>query len=233
MRLCKAEWKSLLLIGILGPCATTLLLYSSYEYCPIGIATVLHFMYPVLVTVAGLLFFHERFSAIKVAAVLAAALGVSMFFQSGVMNLRGIFLALLSSMTYAFYMVGLEHSVLNQMCYFKLSFYFCMLSAIVSGAYGAATGVLNLNLTPTAWFYSLLISLLVSVGAVTLFQAAIILVGASTTAILSTLEPITSVLLSWAFLSEQMSIFRIFGCVCILFSVGITTLVQVRSTAPQ
>jgi drug/metabolite transporter (DMT)-like permease len=230
IRLSRSEWKSLLLVGSFGPCATTLLLYSSYEYIPIGVATMLHFMYPVIVALAGVFFFKERLNRRKVAALLAAACGAILFFESGAVQAQGIILALFSGVTYSFYMLGLEHSSLNGMYYFKLSFYFCVLSAIISGVFGAVTGTLRLDLTPKAWFYSFAVSIFVSVGAITLFQTAVVLVGSFTTAILSTLEPITSVLLGWLFLSEGMTLPRFLGCICILFSVCITTFSQLHSS---
>ena len=56
-------------------------------------------------------------------------------------------------------------------------------------------------------------------GAISLFQLGIRYTGAVAAAILSTLEPITSVILGVLVLGELFTTRKIAGCVCILFSV--------------
>ena len=224
LKLSRAEITALLKVGILGPAATTVLLYSSYEYISVGLATVLHFLYPVVVMVTGLVCFRERVRFAKILAVVMGFVGVLCSLDDlGQIRITGIVLALLSSVSYTVYMVGVERTALSRMHHFKLSFYVGILSMVVSSVYGLASGSLTLRLTPAAWGASFLVSMLVSVGAVTLFQMAITRVGASTTAILSTLEPITSLILGGLILSEPFSVSKGIGCVLILTSVVLVT----------
>ena len=63
------------------------------------------------------------------------------------------------------------------------------------GIFGIGTGELTLTtLTPQAWFISTVFALLCTVVALSLLQIGIKHVGASTAAILTTFEPITSII---------------------------------------
>lgn len=131
----------------------------------------------------------------------------------------GIFLALLSGLFYSIHMVVMDKSGIKNMHYFKLSFYLCLFGAALSGIYGGVTGQLALHLTGQAWLFAFLVSICASVGAISLFQLGIRYTGASTAAILSTLEPITSVILGVLVLGELFTARKIAGCLCILLSV--------------
>lgn len=229
----RQELKDLLKIGIVGPAATTLLLYASYQFIPVGIATTLHFLYPVVVALAEVLFFKSKIGPLKGAALALSAVGVLLFFEKGASEgaVVGIILALLSSVSYTIYMVGVERTSLRHMHYFKLSLYFCIVSFFVSGTFGLLSGQLTFQLTGLAWFYTFLVAAFVSVGAITLLQLGVKLVGASTTAILSTLEPITSVLLGVSLLSERMTWVKGIGCVLILLGVVLVTRVAQSQSA--
>lgn len=229
LALTRTQVKELFTVGIIGPSATTLLLYGSYSFIPVGIATTLHFIYPVTVAAAEVLFFRSKISLPKAAALALGLAGVMTFIDgSSRASVIGVVMALASSITYTIYMLGVEKTSLREVPQFKLSFYFCAVSLCVSGIFGTATGQLSLALTPTAWFYSFLVAMFVGVGAITLFQMAIKLVGSSTTAILSTMEPITSVILGVLLLDESMTWVKIIGCVMIFAGVIIVTVNQTR-----
>lgn len=210
--------------GVFGAFATTVTLYMSYSYIPVGMATTLHFIYPVLVTAGCVLIFREGITTKKVLALLCGAAGTLLFlenFSSGTGGSTGIgiFLALLSGLFYSVHMVVMDKSGIKNMHYFKLSFYLCLSGAVLSGIYGGVTGQLTLHMTGQAWLFAFLVSVCTSVGAISLFQLGIRYTGASTAAILSTLEPITSVILGVLVLGEVFTARKIEGCLCILLSV--------------
>lgn len=224
IRLEKRYRKGILLVGTAGTSLTTLLLYISYSYISVGMATTLHFIYPILVMAVCGILFHERMGPYKICALLLAALGTLLFmdFNCGT-GINGMVLALLSGVSYAFYMLYSEKSDLKDMYYFKLSFYLCIMMAAVSGIFGVFTGALSFYMTPRAWFFTLLVSLLTSVGALSCLQLGIQTIGASTAAILSTLEPITSIILGILILNENLTLAKAAGAVCVISSVLMVT----------
>lgn len=105
--------------------ATSFLLTQSYLYIPSGLATTLHFLYPVLVTILMVAFFKERLSIPVVVATLLALGGIYLLSGSngGEFNPTGMTLALTTVLTYASYIVGLNRSSVSRIDSLKLTFY--------------------------------------------------------------------------------------------------------------
>lgn len=219
-RITRKEGRDLALTGFIGSAATTMLLYTSYNFVSVGMATTLHFAYPLLVTIAGALFFRESLRGKTVVALLLGLAGVVLFGDfSGGSNLPGILLALLSAVTFSFKVVWLARSAVGGMNHWKTVFYLCICDCIFAGGVALFTGQLTFALTPKAWVFTTLVAVSVSVGAVPLLKYGISIVGAPTASILSTLEPITSVIFGIILLSEGMTIQKLVGCLLIIAGV--------------
>lgn len=215
------QLRKLAISGIFGQAASSLLLYSSFSYISTGIAATLHFIYPTLVAVACVVFYKEPLNRWKVLALVSGALGIILFLDGsgGSGSALGIILALASGFTFAFTILYMDRAGLKNMYYFKYTFYSCLFMSLCSGVAGLLAGKLWLDLTPKGWVFAFLVSMLCAVGALSLFQIGVSLIGATTAAILSTFEPITSVLIGIFFLNEQATPLKLLGCVCILASV--------------
>ena len=218
------DWKAIVLAGVLGISMTTLLLYMSYSYISVGMATTLHFTYPVLVTVAGALFFKDRLTRPKLIALLLCSMGIVLFMEGGSASARGMILSLLSGVTYTLYILCIDKTGLGHIHYWLLTFWLNVCMTATSGLFGVATGQLQLALTPKAWVLCVLVALFTAFGALPLLQQGVRLAGASTAAILSTLEPITSVLLGVLVLGESISAAKLFGCGVIVASICLITM---------
>ena len=83
----------------------------------------------------------------------------------------GLFLAVASGVTYAFYIIYMDKSGLKNQPVFKISFYVALMSSIAMGIFGIGTGELTLTtLTPQAWFISTVFALLCTVVALSLLS---------------------------------------------------------------
>ena len=202
----KELW-SLTILGGIGNAVTTLMLFIAFSLIDVGVATTIHFIYPVFVTIGCVLFYKERLGLQKFIALLIATAGIACFFLGVDMSagfsggtFLGLFLAVASGVTYAFYIIYMDKSGLKNQPVFKISFYVALMSSIAMGIFGIGTGELTLTtLTPQAWFISTVFALLCTVVALSLLQIGIKHVGASTAAILTTFEPITSIIWRTAF----------------------------------
>ena len=219
-RLSLKEIRDLALTGLFGTGSTTLLLYISYDYISIGVATSLHFLYPVLIMAVGIIFLKEKATIIRIFAAVLGFLGVAMLSGlQAISNPLGIALAILSAATYAFYMIFIQTSSLKNMDYFKLGFYFAIVNALVAGVFGLFTNELDFTMTPSAWLYSFIVAVLVCVVAVILLNYSIVKIGAISASMLSVSEPITGVVLGVIILNEQLSTSNIIGFVAVTISV--------------
>ena len=107
----------------------------------------------------------------------------------------------------------MDKSGLKNQPVFKISFYVALMSSIAMGIFGIGTGELTLTtLTPQAWFISTVFALLCTVVALSLLQIGIKHVGASTAAILTTFEPITSIICGVLLLGETVTTIKIVAC---------------------
>lgn len=224
-----SQVRKIVLLGIAGSCATTVCLYMSYHFISVGMATTLHFIYPILVSLSCVLFFHQRLQPFQLFSLILGCMGITTFMDLGLGgSFTGIALALVSGFFYAFHISYISASGLQDMYFFKLSFYLCLIMGAVCGLIGILTRTLTFHLTWTAWGFAVIVSFFVSVGAISLLQLGIRLTGPCTASILSTLEPITSVLLGVIILHEELTVSKGIGCLLILASVIIITLGENR-----
>lgn len=147
LRLEDSQVKHVLLLGIVGSCATTVCLYMSYNFISVGMATTLHFIYPILVSLGCVLFFRQRLQTFQLFSLILGCIGISTFMDlSFGGSFAGIALALISGFFYAFHISYISASGLQDMYFFKLSFYLCLITGTICGLIGARDFVLSFNL---------------------------------------------------------------------------------------
>ncbi|NLC26399.1 MAG: DMT family transporter, partial [Fastidiosipila sp.] len=68
MKLTKKELLLVVLVSIFGNFSTTLMLYSSFSYINVGMASVLHYFFPVFVVLVSIIIFKEETKSWKILA---------------------------------------------------------------------------------------------------------------------------------------------------------------------
>ena len=220
LRINLREFKHLLIITAFGYAGTTLLVFTAYNYIPTGMTTTIHFLYPTF-TVAGLMiFYREKIKASKIFCVVLCLIGILMFYNGGGgASLIGIVLALGSSMTYAFYTIFLGKSdVLKDIEPLKRLLYMHSIAAVMMLIIGLASGNLSFHMTPLSWgVMALTANLTAFIGAL-MYQIGVKHIGSENAAMLSTFEPITSVIVGILVYSEPMTVRIFIGCLAIIAS---------------
>ena len=207
---------------------TALLLTTSYLYIPSGIATTIHFLYPVVVTTVMILFFKDKVSVPVIGATLMAILGVYLLSNNGTagtVSLKGLLLVLTTVVTYALYIVGVNKSCVHRMDGFKLTFYVLLAGAMVFGLNLSVKGV-PLDPIPD-WetgVYLLLLALIPTLVSDFTLILSVQHVGSTTTAVLGCMEPLTAVCMGVWFLHESLGFWQLAGIVIILSAVSVVIL---------
>ena len=204
MRITMSQLRQFIILST-GFSLTPILLFSSYNYISSGSATTIHFSYPVLVILASVFIFKEKATWTANGAA-------------------GILLALASGVTYTFYMMYFERSTLKFMKPFKTNFYMSLVSAVMVFVLSLATGTFVLFHSIRGWAAAFGFSFMLIVVACVLFQLGIAMTGAQKTAILSTFEPLTSIVLGVVCFGEAVGIKTGIGVAFILASVISITL---------
>ena len=111
----------------------------------------------------------------------------------------------------------------DEMDYIKLTFYLMIIMSIGTYIFGLTTDSLVFEkMDYKAWILSVAISLIITLGAVPLFQVGVRCEGASTAGIVSAFEPITSIILGAVFLGETMGLVQYIGGGLIIIGVILT-----------
>ena len=101
------------------------------------------------------------------------------------------------------------------------------MSVIVSGAaiafciIAAFTGELALPVTAQGWAVGFAIALIPTMVAISLFLAGLPRIGAARSSLLSTWEPVVTVLLAVVLLGDRLSLVQVLGGVLVLLAVGV------------
>ena len=217
-----SELKTLGSLGLLFA-ASSITYYQSFRFMDAGIASTILFVYPVMVAVIMATFFREKVAASTVTAIILALVGIGLLYKgdAGVsLSLMGVLLVMVSSLTYAVYIVVVNQSDIR-MSSLKLTFYvllICMLSLL---AYSFTSSDLHLMLPPSprAWFYACWLGLVPTVLSLVLMTTSVHEVGATPTAIMGALEPLTAVAIGVIVFGESLTLRLSVGIVLILSAV--------------
>ncbi len=227
LSLTKKQLFDIALITIFGYGGTTVLLFSSYGYIPLGMATTIHFTYPIFTILGCLLFLHEKVVPAKIVAVALSFGGILFFYNAdGSVRVLGMVLAFVSGMTYAFYTIYLRESSLKEMPTMKLIFYLNIAGSIMMFAMSLVTGDFTVDLTATGWIVATFMAISGSFIGVFGYQSGVKYIGPQNTSILSTFEPITSVIVGVLVYNEGFTLRTLCGCFCILSSVIIVAKIK-------
>lgn len=226
----------LVLLGIMMA-LSSLTLFVSYDYMPVGIASTLLFTYPILVAVIMTLVFHERMSWLVVACLLLACTGIGLLCKTGgtiddaqltTYNggntpfspfMIGVLLVLLSSLSYAIYLVGLNKTRARTIASMPVTFYVLCFGLLLFVWRVAFSTPFTLPQHPVMWLNLLALGLLPTVVSLVLTALAIQRIGSTQTALFGALEPVTAVVLGIIFLGESINLRELIGMVLIFVSV--------------
>lgn len=225
LRLNKSQCLDVFKVGFFGNTLTIVMLYSSYEYIGVGSATVLHFLYPLFVVCMNFILYHQKLNKQQLCCLALAIIGIFCFMDSSSSSLMGALLAILSGVFFAYYMVGMDHSSIRYMSPYVFNFYLVLMNSIVIFILAFLLGRVSI-LPLQAYILSGVVAVLTSLIGVVLLQKGIYCLGASLTAILSTLEPITSIVVGVVWLNESLTLLKIIGCILVLLSTFILVKAQ-------
>lgn len=208
-----------LLICSLGYGFTPVLLYTSYLYLDSGLATTLHFVYPVFVVLGSVIFRIEKINARKIICCVLSMAGIVAFYKpGGEISIAGILIALASGVVYAFYSVYLEASGLLKMGPYKLSFWKHLLATGIVSIVALVFRQFAWPGTMTGWSFAVMLGILAAAASF-LYQQATKHAGAQSTCLLSTFEPLTSLIVGFFVFNEKLEPLNFLGIACILASV--------------
>jgi len=171
------------------------------------------------VVLIGLVFLRKKTNAAAVWASLLCVGGVALFFDpNGNLDWRGCALALASGVTYAVYVVLLSRFPDREMSGFRLSLCVSVICSAVMLCVCLAGGCLTLPSTAMGWLLCVLLAVMLSEGATVMFQKGTVLIGGERASVLSTIEPLTGVLMGIAAFQERITLGMGVGAVLVILA---------------
>ena len=194
-----------------------ILLYVSYTYIDSGMATTLHFTYPIAVMLIMVIFCKTRLDAKQITCAVLCVGGMALLYTpNGQISVLGILLAVGSGIVYAVYIVLLGKSAAKELHSFVLAFWISLLSAIEIGLIALLSGNLVFTLDAAGWAAEAGLALFATVFALVLFQKGVFLCGEVKASLFSTFEPLTGIVIGVIIFHEALSMKEIIGMTGIL-----------------
>ncbi|MGI5839419.1 MAG: DMT family transporter [bacterium] len=230
LRLGRRDLRIVLLLGGVGYAGMAFLYFGSIQYIPVSLVALLTYTYPSIVTVLAFFLLHESLDRIKVFALLLASAGCALTVWSPglTVNLYGAALACTASFVYSFYIIAASKYT-SHLDAKVMTFYITLSCAVVYVGYGAAAGRLDFGLPAGTFAAVAALALFTTVLGNIFFFCGLHLLGASRTALLSTVEPFYTVLLATLLFREAITLTQIGGGLLI---VGAVILLNRRRETP-
>lgn len=218
LRLEKRDFLSAILTSIFGSGLTIIILNESYNYVDTGIATSLHFLYPLFVAILCCFFYGEKIKKKQIISLSFALVGIICFMSKGNGSLFGYFLAIASGLTYAFYLVKMDKTGLVKMNALKLSFYLALFTTIEIFTMNLFMQDVVFKMDAIAYGLLLVLALSSSFLATVLLQKGVLLLGSTRASFICLLEPVTSMIMGILWLNEALTFNKGIGGLAIIIS---------------
>lgn len=197
---------------------SALFLIDGYNYMSSGVATTLHFMYPVVTALIMMIFYNEarRFSTLMAVAMAVGGVAVLSWSTDGNTSITGIIIVLISAVCYALYLIRVNRSRAATMDGSKLVFYVMFIGALIFGAEALRQGNFAPLSTPLQWRNLLSLAFICTFITNISLVFSVKRIGSTMTAVLGALEPLTAVVMGCLVFNEPFSIQVLAGILLII-----------------
>jgi len=185
-------------MGAIGYVGQSFSYLTAIKYASAGLVALLLYLYPIFVALLSTIFLKEKFTFNKIIALALATLGAAMTANPRGGQLTGILLAFSAAAIYSVYII-VGTTVMKKNSAVSSS-------TVIFASAGAVFGILTIFNHPhwpvslTGWMVVASITVIATVIPVVTFLAGLRLIGPTNASLLSTLEPVVTVLLAaWLF----------------------------------
>jgi drug/metabolite transporter (DMT)-like permease len=217
-------------MGALGYVGQSFMYLTAINYASAGLVALLLYLYPFFVAFLATLVLHEKVSTLKIVALLLALLGTSLTVGPASGHWVGALMAIAAALIYSVYIIVGTHVMKNVSA--------VQSSTVIFASAGVVFGMLTAwhgphwPVTSSGWLAMLGIVLIATVIPVVTFLAGLERIGPTNASMLSTLEPVVTVLLAAWLFGERLSLLTLLGGGLILLAVILLTrseLIQMKA----
>ena len=197
-------------MGALGYVGQSFLYMTAIKYASTGLVALLLYLYPMFVFILSVLILHEKANSIKVVALILALVGSALTVDPDGGQLIGALMAIAAALIYSIYII-VGTNVMKHVSAVQSSTIIFASAGVVFGILAFTSGA-HLPASNSGWLAMLGIIVISTIIPVVTFLAGLERIGPTNAAMLSTLEPVVTVLLAaWLFGERLMPIVMVGG----------------------
>lgn len=233
--LTRRDQLSIVALGVLGYYLASLSDFIGLQYISAGLERLILFIYPTLVVVIESWLFKARLGRRPLLALVITYAGIALAFRGEFGNYgsdvpRGAAWVFASALTYAVYLIGAGRMVPKLGSERFTAFALLAATAAVL-VHALVVHAKILGLPAAAYGLGLVMALLSTVLPAFLLARGIALIGSGPAAIVSTVGPVSTILLAYLFLQEPLSLTELAGTALVIL--GATLVATSRAPAPK
>ncbi|MBM7868432.1 EamA family transporter [Heliobacterium gestii] len=214
----------LFLLGAVGYGSMSFFFFTAVQRLTPGLAALLLYTYPVLVYVLSLLLGREKAGWANLSALTAAAVGTVLVLGASLNTVAfdsiGAAFGLSAAIMYSAYLL-MGARIVQGVSPLVTTAYICTFAALVFIVCGLFSGDLRLDMPAEAYGAILAIAVICTAVAILALMAGIERVGPAQASIISTVEPVWTVFLSYLIFGERLNLSQMGGGALILLGVVI------------
>jgi drug/metabolite transporter (DMT)-like permease len=208
-------------MGAIGYAGQSFLYLSAIKFASAGLVALLLYLYPMFVFVLSVIFLREKVTWAKAAALTLALTGAALTVNPQGGQLLGIVYAVMAAMVYSVYIV-IGAGVTKQVSAIQSSLVIFTSATAVYGTLTLVNGA-HFPASSSGWWSMAGIVIMATVIPVTTFLAGLERIGPTNASLLSTLEPVVTVLLAAWLFAERLETITLVGGGLILVAVVVLT----------
>ena len=208
-------------MGALGYVGQSFMYLTAINYASAGLVALLLYLYPFFVTVLSTIFLHEKVTRIKIIALVLALTGTALTVGPVSGMLIGALMAIAAALIYSIYII-VGTNVMKHVSPVQSSTVIFASAGAVFGMLAFANGM-HFPVSNAGWLAMLGIIFISTIIPVVTFLAGLEKIGPINAAMLSTLEPVVTVLLAMWLFGDKLQPIVMFGGGLILAAVILLT----------
>ena len=222
-------------IGLISQALFNISYFSAIKLTSISTAVTLLYTAPVFIALMARIFFQETFTKNKVLALLLCVTGCFLTItggslQSFQLNFKGILFGLAAGITFASLTI-ISKPIADKYHPYTIVFYSIGFGTLFYLPFSEPMLLLQPQISLLTWFYALSLSIISTVIALIIYFSGLATgIEASKAGIISTIEVVVSVLISFLFFQEKIWGWKLVGILMVMGSVVVVQLDRVKGT---
>lgn len=204
-------------MGAIGYVGQAFCFLTALKYASSGLVALLLYLYPSIVAILSWMVFREQLDRTKILGLVLALVGTSLTVGPEGGRTAGVLLAVAAAAIYSMYII-VGTQVMQRVSAIQSSTVIFASAALMSGILMLLKGP-RLPETGAGWAAIASIVLFATLLPVVCFLAGLKRIGPTNAAMISTLEPVVTVLLAWMIFGETLKPLSMFGGGLILLAV--------------